>query len=171
MKSNNNVNTAKCNNDATELGVTCSNTDETMQPYTEDNMICNNNNDMVLSMDVTCNNTPDAKHNTIEDNLLCNINNDINLSIDATASSVENEQELTEPDVTNNTQAKYSVITSDISDCESDILSISSISHTSMSTSECDKVPLLVRVTKEIRDCIVNKECVILLPKLTTQTI
>ena len=91
VKSNNNVNTVKCNNDATQFGVTCSNTDETMQPFIEDHVICNNNNDMVLSMDVTCNNTLDEKHHNIDDNLLCNINNDINLSIDAITHIEQNE--------------------------------------------------------------------------------
>ena len=65
----------------------------------------------------------------------------------------------------------YNVITSDISDYESDNSGTSSVSHTSVTSSKGEKVPMLVRVMKEIHDCMTNKECVILLPKLTTQTI
>ena len=131
---------------------------------TEENMICNNNTDKSLSMNMICSNKSETVQN--------NINNNTNLSMDTSSLNVKNELDQTEPDIITNTAGtKYSVVTSDISDYESDISSTSSISHTSMSTRECNKVPLLVRVTKEVRDCMLNRECIVLLPKLTTRTI
>ena len=132
----------KCKNDVTELNVTCGNTHNMMQIDMENNVICNNNNDA---------------------NLL--------KSMKESSMSVKSDCQPMETDDAVSTHTMYSEITFDISDNESDISSMSSISNTSASSSECDKVPLLVRVTKEICDCMVNKECVILLPKLTTQTI
>ena len=70
-----------------------------------------------------------------------------------------------------NDTERYTVKTSDISEYDSDGSGTSSVSHTSADSSEGCTIPVLVRVTKEIHDCMTEKECVILLPKLTTQTI
>ena len=173
-----------CNNDVRELNVTCSNV---VIDNDEKNVTCTNNaNDIDMISNkvnhleignnvnyinnfMTCNTEESNAHLGLGNGMIRN-NVDVSSLCGPTNCTSSVNCQPTETNNTNDAE-RYKVITSDISDYESDNSGTSSVSHTSAVSSEGYTVPVLVRVTKEIHDCMTNKECVILLPKLTNQTI
>ena len=179
--SNTEVESAICNNNVNELNVlnvTNINTELENAKYsvTSNNSNSNNSNN---NNDTTSNNTVNTvsvnNENCIDNvntkgvNGVISNNNDVSYPCEPTGTtSVIYHSEETN-DI--NDSKRYSVITSDISEYDSDGSGTSSVSHTSADSSEGCTAPVLVRVTKDVHDCMTKKECVLLLPKLTTQTI